>query len=329
MTELNNKIFITSLNKKVNLSKVFGKLNLQLPYLLFTLDYYINFTEGKTIYNSLNKQLKIFVSKLKNKYPDELCNYKLQVTNKTIGTKKENTAPVVDDIIIDLDGSFIYQFTIEDFTNNFQDAQNDSWNNILIYPENLNGTLLFNNIVVNNIIELNSEEISQLRYVHNYNSISFLDVGNTIEFNFDTINDNFKFKISDNNVNSLYSSFVNINIINTAEQSNLPANIGDITKNVDNRVTTFLTLNTFTNLMYPPYSDPENDDIDAIRIDNIFNNNEGEFLYNDNPVTVGQIITANDLENNLFKHVGPNQDTVNTDIIEFSARDSGSLIWVQ
>ena len=85
----------------------------------------------------------------------------------------------------------------------------------------------------------------------------------------------------------------------------------------------------FTSLLTPPYNDPESDLIDAIRIDEISTANTGEYLYNDVAISEGQIITREDLVANLFKHVGPDTSSLSSDVINFSARDEGSQIWVQ
>lgn len=110
---------------------------------------------------------------------------------------------------------------------------------------------------------------------------------------------------------------------------NQPATIGDIALKVNNRLTTFITVAMVTSSLTPPYNDPEGDLIDAIRIDEISTANLGVFNYNGSPVSTGQVISKAELEANLFEHVGPNVNTIETDAINFSVRDAGSLIWVQ
>ena len=84
----------------------------------------------------------------------------------------------------------------------------------------------------------------------------------------------------------------------------------------------------FTSSLTPPYNDPEGDLIDAIRIDEISTANLGQFLYNNIPVTAGQIITREDIAAGLFTHVAANQDDIYGDVFDFSARDEGSQQWV-
>jgi hypothetical protein len=117
--------------------------------------------------------------------------------------------------------------------------------------------------------------------------------------------------------------------MNGVSTDNQPATIGDNTIYVNNRTETILTIEMFTTQLIAPYNDPEGDLIDAIRIDEISTANLGEFQLNSVPVIAGQIITRENIIANLFTHVGPDQDSINSDVINFSARDEGSKIWVQ
>lgn len=106
---------------------------------------------------------------------------------------------------------------------------------------------------------------------------------------------------------------------------NEPATIDDKSIEVNNNVTTTLTLAMFTSV----YSDPEGDLIDAIRIDDIHSTNQGTFYVGGIEVVEGQIITREQLIADDFTHVGPDIQTIATDSFIFSARDEGSGIWVQ
>lgn len=321
--------FITSINKSINKAKVYGKLDLKILALYEMYIYYIDFTDGYEIFNDINKDLKIKASKLKYKYPDIICNYKLKINTFNSNNRTENTAPTVDSIVIDLDGTYSYNFTIDDFTTNYFDAEQDPYYKLTVYPnENGQGTLYFNGIEQTAPFEINVNEANNIRYVYIVNLLT-TSSGFTNP-NIDEVDYLLSFKISDiSPISSLYSSIETIQILNNNYQENLPPEIGDISVGADNRVTTTLTLDMFTNQMQPPYSDPENDLIDAIRIDNISTTNQGVFEFNNNPIQVGDIITREDLENDLFKHIGPDLNTIATDSIEFSARDEGSQQWVQ
>jgi hypothetical protein len=135
----------------------------------------------------------------------------------------------------------------------------------------------------------------------------------------------------DNNGNLWVSNSATLTMDKTVANitGNQPAVVGDLSIKVNNQVTTTLTLAMFTTDLNPPYNDPENDLIDAIRIDEISTDNKGQFLYNSSPLVTGQIITREELDAGLFVHVGPNSTDIETDAFNFSVRDEGSGIWVK
>jgi len=113
-----------------------------------------------------------------------------------------------------------------------------------------------------------------------------------------------------------------LTITSAAYVNQPPSTVGDNTINVANRASTVLTLAMFTSGTTPPYSDPEGDPADAVRIDTL--PPDGELLLNGVPVTPGQIIDAADINANLLVFNSPNQDPLDADAITFSVRDSGS-----
>jgi hypothetical protein len=124
------------------------------------------------------------------------------------------------------------------------------------------------------------------------------------------------------------SAAATITVNRTSASGNLPATVGDSHIKVDNRLTTPITTAMLTTGLNPPYNDPEADALDAIRIDEISTDNQGVFQLNSVDIVEGQIITKADLDANLFTHVGPDVNTIETDAFTFSVRDSGSLQWV-
>lgn len=134
--------------------------------------------------------------------------------------------------------------------------------------------------------------------------------------------------VSDDNENTLWSAPIVLTINQSADSTkNSPATTGDYVTTVENNVITVLVSSFFTDTN-PAYSDPESDPLDAIRIDRVSSSNLGEFLYLGVPVSDGQIITKAELDAGDFVHDGANQDAISTDNLDFSLRDSGSLIWV-
>lgn len=134
------------------------------------------------------------------------------------------------------------------------------------------------------------------------------------------------FKISDNNNNELYSNMAKIDFNIDAYNNQPISQLGNRSIELANRGTHTFTLADFTTLLVPQYLDPEGDPLDSIRINVL--PSEGTLLYNNTPVTQGQIITAAGISSGLLKYVGPNVDNVTLPSIDFSARDTGSMVWV-
>ena len=102
-----------------------------------------------------------------------------------------------------------------------------------------------------------------------------------------------------------------------------PSAVGDFSTTIDNRTTETLTSAMFTTGTTPPYSDPEGDVADAVRIDTL--PSLGILIYDSTNVTVGQIISIADIELGLLVYESPKQDTIANDSFTFSVRDVGSL----
>lgn len=315
---VNKQIYITSASKAVNKARVSGKLDLSKVALFELYDYYIDFTD-KLIDNNIfyyedaNITLKKEISKLKYKYPDEICNYKNIIGVDTIPTG-DNTAPIVEDNTIDLSKNINHTFTYNDFTKGYYDAQGDQPSRVNIIIDSTTGTFTYNgSLITSNQFEFNISQVSNLVYTRP---------------TYGTFNEVFYFKISDNNIDSKYSSIHQITLQGEIVE-NQPATIGDNTITVGNRITTVLTLSMFTSQLQPPYNDPEGDLIDAIRLDEISSANRGTFFVDGVQAVEGQIITRETINNGTFTHVGPDQDALWSDNFSFSARDEGSKIWVE
>jgi hypothetical protein len=110
---------------------------------------------------------------------------------------------------------------------------------------------------------------------------------------------------------------------------NEPATVGDRAQYAGNRVTTVFSVADFTTETILPYFDPEANDLDAIRIDEVSTANVGTYYYLGVEVVEGQVITAAELAAGAFYHVAADANGIVTDSFNASVRDTGSLIWVQ
>lgn len=133
ITTLSKRVLVNSIVKALDKSKVTGELDLAIHQLYSIYIYYIEFTEGKEEFNSVNKYLKEMIAELKYKYPDILCNYKL-IISSTLQTIEGNSPPTVDDKVIDLNGAFSYNLKVSDFTNNYNDPDGDPYYKVIVYP---------------------------------------------------------------------------------------------------------------------------------------------------------------------------------------------------
>lgn len=109
---------------------------------------------------------------------------------------------------------------------------------------------------------------------------------------------------------------------------NQPPVVGDNTIEAPNRVTTVLNLAQFTSQTTPAYFDPENDPVDALRVDFITGTNKGVYHYDNNPIVVGLIIPAQHITDGRLVHVGADVNAAINDSFGFSLRDIGSMTWV-
>lgn len=324
MSRRDNIVVVSSTTRAVNKAKSTGKLHIREILAYEILNSMVTFVDeltanGSTLYTGVKDDLLLLTSELVYRNPTVLCSNKITTSTnnlpKTSNPNIVNTAPTVSPVTIAILEETSYTFKVTDFTNSFTDAEGDSWEKLIIYPTGLSGTLLYNGVTVTNILEINVSDVTKLIYVREDEAV---------------FSESIPFRISDNNTNRLYSSIITNTITGTVIASdNLPATLGDNTIYVDNRVTTVLSLAMFTSLLQPPYNDPEGDLIDAIRIDDISTANTGIMYLNGVEITIGTIITREELAASLFTHIGPDDSSLSTDSFAFSARDEGSLTWVQ
>ena len=215
-----------------------------------------------------------------------------------------------------------YKFTIADFENAYSDNNNGDFYSIRIDRSDLDGLTLKrqDSPSTGNIFGENSSSINILKA--DIPKWSLLSTSNAQYIH------SISFKIIDY-VNGVFieSNTATLTVNRTSSQ-NQPATIGDITISVGNRAVTVFTLAMFTSQLTPPYNDPENDLIDAIRIDEISTANKGTFYLNGVPIVENQIITREDIVAGLFTHESANQNDIWSDAFEWSARDEGSKIWI-
>ena len=104
--------------------------------------------------------------------------------------------------------------------------------------------------------------------------------------------------------------------------------MGDRAQYSGNRSTTVFSSADFTTEPIAPYFDPEGNDLDAIRIDEVSTANLGLYYLYDTAVSIGQVITKAELDAGAFYHVGPDANAISTDGFNASVRDNVNMTWV-
>ena len=226
-----------------------------------------------------------------------------------------NNAPTLSGITLEVSAEGYY-ITRDTLLQNYSDPERTAASMIEIKSIPANGELYFNGSLVTVGQVINVSQNVYLTYVRN-NNAAF-----STSFNYSAYDNHPQVPLESNTVSAT------LNCLEIVPE-NQPATVGDTSLYVDNREVMVFTLADFTSLADPQYFDPEGDNLDAIRIDKVSNTNEGEFLLYGTPVVVNQVISASEISSGAFVYTAPNINSIKTDVIEVSIRDTGSMQWVQ
>lgn len=315
MTLNNANVFISSMLRTDKRFKYYGEgpiANINLLKMIYKYACY------STDYADLQR-LDAMVSILQQSDPDICMNilggsfFPEDSPEITVPDTLSNTAPTVLGNTVILSGT-TYTFVASEFLTSFDDADGDASSNIIIktLPDVVGG-LALNGVPVIIDQTISQSDIPNLVYTRDVNT---------------AYGDLFTYAVYDNNQNPLPSNTVSMTVTVLSNTENASAVIGDNTIYPENRVETILTLAMFTTDTTAPYSDAEGDLLDAIRIVEISLENSGTFYINGVQMVVGDIITREQMNAGDFKHVGPDQNSISSDVFEFEGRDEGSLEWV-
>lgn len=302
-------IYLESVNKVSNRLAIYGEGDILDISLLKLIYKYACNSETYAVLQRLDEM----VSQLQQK-DNDIC---MDVQNPL--SAPEYTQPItyaITNQIPSIDGDTItvtqvtFTFALSNFNNNFSDPDGDSFGNIYLKSFPANGTLIYNGVAAT--INMTIADPTLLVYTRN-------DDG--------AYGTSFTFCVSDDNVeNPMNSLPATMTVtVEALALTNQPATMGDIAFSDLNRIQHVFTMSEFN----AAYTDPENDLIDAIRIDEISDANVGIYTFFGVAVTEGQIITREEINQGAFVHLAPDQNAIGTDSITISVRDEGSLIWVQ
>lgn len=313
------RIFVTSVNNFSNRLEHYGDANLSQISLLKLIYKYACYSPT---YLCL-KRLDSMVAELQRTSPF-ICLEK-QAFQAYIDTaitipqvipgSNGNEAPTLTGNIVTLeDPNDDYIFSYSSLLSGFSDTDSPVAGNFVIKTLPTQGTLTYNgSLAVINTLYANP---SLLVYSRN------IDASYGTSFTYSAYDTDSQLPLESNTVT------MNITVENIT-LTNSPATVGDRAQYADNRETTVFSVADFTSRAVAPYFDPEANDLDAIRIDEVSTANVGVYYYLGAAVTEGQVITAAELAAGAFYHVGPESNSITTDSFNASVRDTGSMIWVQ
>lgn len=317
MKEKDAKVYTTSVKNITKKLEYYGDANIENISLLRLI---YKYAEYCVTYEQLQR-LNSMVNELQRSDSDICLEYQSN-TGYTVTTVPvvvvgiANRAPTLTDNSVQLtDPNTNYVFTYEDMYENYTDPEGGQPSGFSLSSLPASGTLYYDNVLISETggfytdpTLLVYERDSNIFYVTSFTYVAF--------------DDNDQVPLSSN----VATMGVNVEAI-TGE--NEPAVIGDRAQYSDNRATTVFSVADFTTRTILPYFDPENNDLDAIRIDEVSTANEGTYYFFGSEVVVGQIITAAELNLGAFYHIAPDTNAVSTDSFNASVRDTGSMIWVQ
>lgn len=317
MESKNAKIYVSSVAKISKKLQYYGDINIENISLLKLIYKYACFS---STYSQLQRLDKM-VAYLQRVDPD-ICmemqsvsgiEYTGPIGVVAIGVEG-NTAPVITASAVTLaDPNSEYTFSYSDLFSGYSDDAGGVVSSVVFSTLPSNGTL-FNNGVAVVAGELISS-VGVLTYVRNSDS---------------AYNTSFNYYVYDNNAQlPLASNTVACSVtVEAITIFNAPPTVGDRAQYSGNRTTTVFNLSDFTSQAIAPYFDPEGNDLDAIRIDEVSDANTGVYYYLGSEVVIGQIITAAELNQGAFYHEAPDNNATTTDSFNASVRDNVNMTWV-
>lgn len=323
MKEKDARIFVTSVSNASSRLKYYGDAKLEGITLLKLLYKYASYSTTYKQLQRINSMVSTLqtTDKLICMEYQALPAYNINNTPSNVELNAQgNQPPALGDISITLlEGITAFGFADVVLYENYLDDAGGSPSGFVIKSLPANGGLYYGNDIVtlNTILPASAFLIFE-RYP---DGISGVDDAYVTTFTFSAFDDNTQLPLESN----IATVTVNVDALGV---TNEPATVGDRAQYSVNRATTVFTVADFTTNAIAPYFDPEGNDLDAIRIDEVSDANTGVYYFFDVAVTAGQIITNAELAAGAFYHVAADQNQISTDTFEASVRDTGSMIWV-
>ena len=320
MENKNARIFVASVKNLSKRLEFYGDAdisNMNLLKLIYKYACYSVTTSQLQRLNSMVSELQINDDMICSEFQASSGMADLTPVIGVVDTDGSNQHPVIQNINITvLETQNEYVFSFEDLFSGYSDDGPGGPSSFFVQAlPNSGGELIYDGEeLLPNVL---MTDPSLLKYVRSADNSGYNDLFTFVAYD-------------DDSQLPLPSNVAGCNItVEALIVPNQPATVGDRNHYVENRTTTVFTVADFTSNASPSYSDPENNPLDAIRIDSVSGANDGILYYLGAPVEVGQVITAAEIAMGAFYHVGPDENTLNSDSFELSVRDTGSMIWVQ
>ncbi|MGK0464771.1 MAG: hypothetical protein ACJAX4_000032 [Clostridium sp.] len=323
MTEKDGRIFITSVGKASKHLEYYGKANLEgLSLLRLIYKYSCYSTTYSTLQrlNSMVTTLQLtdpFICIEKQALPSFISDFEPIgiVEIKTSGVVLPNVAPTISSFSISLgDAANNYNFSNLTSLSSYSDPEGTNQSSFVVKSLPSTGTLFYNGSEV----QLNSLLLNPELLVYTREGT----VGYSTSFTISAYDNDLQVPLESN------IATISVEVVQIAVE-NEPATVGDTKLYGNNRVTTVFSSADFTTKAIAPYSDPEGDALDAIKILDISSINNGTYYYFGAIAIIGQVITKSELDSGAFYHESADSNAITTDTISVAVRDTGSMEWVE
>ena len=234
----------------------------------------------------------------------------------TVDISEVNTAPTLSNVSLTADdtGNNLV-ITYSDMYGGYYDAEGTDPGAIIISTIPANGTLYLDGTAISAGDTIAYDANLEIEYERNSNNAY------STSFTYSVYDTDTQLPLVSN------TATVSLTVEEVSVENEAPT-IGDLTLYADNRATVTITINDILYNASPEYSDPEGNQLDAIRIDVIGSSNAGAYYYYESEIEVGAIITYDDIVAGAFTYSAADLNSIQTDVIEVSIRDTVNLEWV-
>lgn len=318
MENKNAHIFVSSVAKISDRLKFYGDASLENISLLRLIYKYACYATSYTQLQTLDKM----VSRLQREdnliclehQSSGVVSYSAPTGSVDVGVGGTNAKPTLGAASVTVGEALdVYTFTYNDLFSGYADDAGGTPSSFVVIQlplQSSGGKLYYDGVEV---------VVNQLLY--DATKLTYTRGGDT------AYSDYFNFYANDDDAQLPLSSSASGMAITVEEKliENSPPTIDDVFISTENEVETVFTLSNFSS-----YSDPDGDNLGAIKILEVGATNTGVYKYFGSPVQVGQVITVAEISAGVFTHSGPSITSATSDRIEVAVQAAtGDQSWVE